>query len=166
MGKQKISAESIERNKMNNLGSVDEILDFAMEREQEASDFYVEMAQKVKGDSMRRTFLTFSREELGHKAKLQAIKDNKALMGGERKVLDLKLADYLVDVQPAADLEYADALILAMKREKASYRLYTDLAATTDNPELEATLLGLAQEEAKHKLRFEVEYDEHVMTEN
>jgi len=31
---------------------------------------------------------------------------------------------------------------------------------------LKATLLVLAQEEAKHKLRFEIEYDEHYLTEN
>jgi hypothetical protein len=27
-------------------------------------------------------------------------------------------------------------------------------------------LLGLAQEEAKHKLRFEIEYDDQILTEN
>jgi rubrerythrin len=151
---------------MDKLGSVDEILDFAMEREQEAADFYSQMADKMKNAAMKKTFTTFAKEELGHKAKLRAIKDNKSLMGGEKKVLDLKLSDYLVDVDPTGDLEYADALILAMKREKASFRLYNDLAATTSDPDLEATLLGLAQEEAKHKMRFEVEYDEHVMTEN
>ena len=53
-----------------------------------------------------------------------------------------------------------------MKDEKASFRMYTQLAAGTDNPELRTTLLRLAQEEAKHKLRFEIEYDDYVMMED
>jgi len=151
---------------MTKLGSVDEILDFAIGEEEQAAAFYTELAGKMSNASLRATFETFAREEQGHKAKLLAIKQNKALMGGEKQILDLKLSDYLVDVEPSADLEYADALILAMKKEKAAFKLYSDLAATTDNAELKATLLGLAQEEAKHKLRFEVEYDDNVMTEN
>ncbi|UCE61993.1 MAG: hypothetical protein JSU63_09735, partial [Phycisphaerales bacterium] len=74
-------------------------------------------------------------------------------------VLDLKVGDYLEDATPSADISYRDALILAMKAEKAAFRLYSDLASTTDDANLRAVLLGLAQEEAKHKLRFELEYD-------
>ena len=32
--------------------------------------------------------------------------------------------------------------------------------------DLKQTFLGLAQEEAKHKLRFEVEYDDVILAEN
>jgi rubrerythrin len=44
--------------------------------------------------------------------------------------------------------------------------MYTDLAATVDDESLRETFLALAQEEAKHKLRFEVEYDDVIMQEN
>ncbi len=44
---------------------------------------------------------------------------------------------------------------MTLPGEKAAFRLYTDLAAKTDDPELQKLLLDLAQEEAKHKLRFE-----------
>ena len=71
-----------------------------------------------------------------------------------------------MDVQADQDLDFQGALILAMKREKAAFRLYTDLAAQTDDTDLAATFAGLAQEEAKHKLRFEVEYDEEILKEN
>lgn len=151
---------------MTKLSSVDEILDFAIENEQEAADFYNDLASRMSRPQMQSVFLGFAEEELGHKAKLQAIKANKALMGGEKKVLDLKLSDYLVDVGPTDGMDYADALVVAMKKEKAAFKLYSDLAATTQDAALRETLLGLAQEEAKHKLRFELEYDEHVMKEN
>jgi rubrerythrin len=82
------------------------------------------------------------------------------------KVMDLKIADYVMDVEPSSDLDYQDALIVAMKEEKAAFRLYSDLAAATDDEGLRATLLALAQEEAKHKLRFEIEYDDHILSGN
>jgi rubrerythrin len=53
-----------------------------------------------------------------------------------------------------------------MKKEKEAFRLYTTLADFTDDPILKDTFHGLAQEEAKHKLRFEVEYDDNILTEN
>jgi rubrerythrin len=57
-------------------------------------------------------------------------------------------------------MDYQDALIVAMKKEKAAFRLYMDLADFTGDEGLKALLVMMAQEEAKHKLRFEVEYDE------
>jgi len=151
---------------MSKLDSVDSILDFAIDKEQEASDFYTGLAARMDRPAMKDVFLGFAKEEQGHKAKLRAIRADKTLMGGEQRVLDLKLSDYLVAVEPTGKMEYADALVVAMKLEKAAFRLYSDLAATTDDADLKATLLALAQEEAKHKLRFEVEYDEYEMTEN
>lgn len=117
---------------------------------------------------MREVFERFAKEELKHKARLEAVKQGKLLVSAEQKVQNLKIADYLVKVEPQPDetLDYQKTLIIAMQREKASFKLYTDLAAITDNAELQETLLALAQEEAKHKLRFEIEYDEHILTEN
>jgi len=151
---------------MKEFGSVDEIMDFAVAREEEAAQFYADLAGRAERAWMRQVFEGFAREELGHKAKLLTIKEEKLLMPAADKVMDLKIADYLVEAEPAADMNYQDALVLAMKREKASFKLYTDLAATTDDANLRATLLALAQEEARHKLRFELEYDDYVLKED
>ena len=146
--------------------SVDDILGFAMAREKESAEFYAELAGWVEKPSVRKLFEGFAREERGHQAKLRALKEGKRLLPPKEKVQDLRLGDYLVDEEPGKKLDYQDALILAMKKEKASFRLYNDLAATTADENLRATLLSLAQEEAKHKLRLEVEYDEHFLTED
>jgi rubrerythrin len=53
-----------------------------------------------------------------------------------------------------------------MKKEKATYKLYNDLIQMTDDENLKETLRCLAQEEAKHKLRLEIEYDEFFLTES
>ncbi|MEW5994541.1 MAG: ferritin family protein, partial [Candidatus Zixiibacteriota bacterium] len=82
------------------------------------------------------------------------------------RVQDLKIGDNLVDIDLSGDLGYQEALILAMKTEKAAFRLYNDLATATDDANLKQMFLSLAQEEAKHKLRFEIEYDDHILREN
>jgi rubrerythrin len=146
--------------------NLEEILDFAIAGEQEAHDFYLDLAKKVERPGMEGLFTQFAREELGHKAKLENIKKGARSFAPAKKVMDLKIGDYLVDVDPTATLTYQNALILAMKRERAAFRLYTDLAAHSEDPEVKQIFEGLAQEEAKHKLRFEVEYDDMILTEN
>ena len=71
-----------------------------------------------------------------------------------------------MDVDPNEEIDYQKALILAMKREKSSYKMYLDLANSVDDDELKETFMALAQEEARHKLRFEVEYDDYILSEN
>ncbi len=148
------------------MNSVDEILDFAIGREQAAHDFYMDLAKKMEHRGMKDIFVQFAGEELGHKAKLTAIKDGKRLLPHKDKVLNLKIAEYVVDVDPNEELDYQKALILAMKREKSSYKMYLDLSNSVDDEDLQQTFLALAQEEARHKLRFEVEYDDVILAEN
>jgi len=89
------------------------------------------------------------------------------MLSSQQKVADLKIGDYLVAVEPIeGELDYQKALIIAMKKEKAAFRLYTDLAGKVDDRGIRDLLLGLAQEEAKHKLRFEIEYDDMILAEN
>jgi rubrerythrin len=145
--------------------SVEEVLDFAIRNEEEARDFYNDLAEKVNNETMRTIFQGFAHEEEGHKAKLLKIKASGTLGASSKKVLDLKIGDYLVDVEAEPDISYQDALIVAMKKEKAAFKLYMDLAQSTDDPELNSLMLALAQEEAKHKLRFEIEYDDNFMKE-
>ncbi len=151
---------------MKTFNSVDEILDFAMKSEQEAVDFYTVLADKMQNEEMKAVFLQFAQEEVGHKARLQKIKDEKIFDMEIEKVNDLKISDYVVTTRPSDDMEYSDALVLAMKREKAAFKLYSKLAERTDHPELKKIFQALAVEESKHKLRFELEYDDYVMREN
>lgn len=146
--------------------SPDEILDFAMQSEQEAVEFYTALANRMKNPQMREVFLEFAKEEVGHKARLQRMKEEKFFTMESHQINDLKIADYVVSTSGSSELDYADALILAMKKEKAAYKLYHTLAERALNAELKKIFQALAMEESKHKLRFEIEYDEYVMREN
>jgi rubrerythrin len=147
------------------LDSVDKILDFAIRNEEAAARFYTNLANKTGHEHMKAVFLDFAEEEKGHKAKLLAIKEGKQMLPAEGQILDLKLGDHLEEIDSFDEFDYQKALILAMKAEKAAFRVYSDLASATDDAALRETLLGLAQEEAKHKLRFEIEYDDNVLKE-
>jgi len=125
------------RRIMDEFNSIEEILDFAIAGETEASQFYTELAGQM---------------------------DNIQPKAGE--AADLKIADYMVDIEPSPNMDYQSAIILAMKKEKAAFKLYTTLASKMQDPELRNMFLSLAQDEAKHKLRFEIEYDDEIMKEN
>ncbi len=150
---------------MQTFRSVDEVLDFAISREEESYAFYSDLAKKVTKPGMSDLFSQFADEERGHKQKLLGVKSGKSLVPSQKKITDLKMAEYLVDEKPGANMGYQEALILAMKKEKAAFRLYTDLAASAPDAGLKSTFLALAQEEAKHKLRFEIEYDDEILAE-
>lgn len=152
---------------MSNFSSVDEILDFAIKDEQRAANLYADLAKRSRSKEMQKTFEQFSKEELGHKKKLQKIKAGGRIVVSDTQIQDLKIGDYLVEVSTSRDdLSYQEALIIAMKEEKAAFKLYSDLAARTDDATVREVLLMLAQEEAKHKLRFEIEYDDQVLKEH
>jgi desulfoferrodoxin-like iron-binding protein len=146
--------------------SVEEILDFAVEKEEEAYRFYTEWAKKLDKSQAREHFEDFAREELTHKDKLLQVKQGRTLRPSPEKIADLKIADYLADVAPTPQMNYQRALIIAMQREKASFNLYNHLAGIADDEGLRSTFLALAQEEAKHKLGLETIYDEVILSEN
>ncbi len=151
---------------MKDFQSIDDILDFAIENEQTAVDFYNNLANNSRNEEMKQVFTQFAKEEMGHKAKLLKVKTEGTFIVRNESVLDLKMSDYLVDIEPKPNMSYEDALVLAMKREKSAFKLYTRLSEKVENTELKNIFQSLALEESKHKLRFELEYDDYVMREN
>ena len=151
---------------MKEFKNITELLDFAIGEEQAAVDFYLQLAAQSKSQETKKIFHEFAEEEMRHKANLTKIKENGTLRLSDEKVRDLKITEYLVDVKPAPNMGYQEALILAMKKEKAAFRMYTMLAGQADDPEVKQLLQSLAIEESRHKLRFEIEYDDVMLKEN
>jgi rubrerythrin len=151
---------------MSELNTIKSILDFAIKQEQEAVDFYTVLAEKSSSKFMQQVFLQFAKEEIGHKARLTRIRDEQIFDWKDSAVADLKLADYMTSVEASPNMDYQDALIVAMNKEKNAYNLYLKLAERAPNQELNTVFLSLANEESKHKLRFEREYDDFVLRDN
>ena len=148
------------------MNTVDEILDYAIDQEQQAADFYANLAERAEKAGMKVLLLEFAEEEKRHKQRLLAIKTGDRELTPEQEVLDLKISDYLVEVDASDDISYQDALIVAMKKERAAFDLYSDMADKVPESNLKQVFVGLAREEAKHKLFFESEYDERVLMDN
>ncbi len=146
--------------------SVDEVLDFAIREEEEAYEFYKAWTDKLSLPGSQKVFDELAKEELKHKALLLDVKKGKKFQPKSEKITDLKIAETVSDVSASPDSDYQDALIISMKKEKDAFMLYSDLAALTGDDEIQALFRTLAQEEAKHKMKLEILYDEDVLKEN
>jgi rubrerythrin len=151
---------------MKEFKTLEDILDFAIASEQEAVEFYTSLAKQSSNSAMKEVFEQFAREETGHKARLIAIKATGDIILQNIPVMDLKIGDYLVEVEAKPDISYQEALIVAMKKEKSAFKLYSELSERANSAEYKNLFKSLAVEEAKHKLRFEIEYDDYMMKEN
>jgi rubrerythrin len=148
------------------MNTVDEVLDYAIDQEQQAADFYASVAARAEKAGMKKLLLEFAEEEKRHKERLLAVRTGERKLTPEKEVLDLKVSDYLVEVDAVDNISFQDALIVAMKRERAAFKLYSDMAEKVPDSNLKQVFVGLAKEEAKHKLFFETEYEEHVLMHN
>ena len=145
---------------------VEDVLDFAIGKEQEAHDLYARVADMVRRPGLRQTFLELAEMELGHRRRLEGIKASG--LGGfpDDTVENLKISDVLVDVEPEPDMTYQEALLFAMKAEQRAHDLYIGLAGVGHGPGLKETFKVLAKEELRHKLFFETEYDDVILEGN
>ncbi len=146
---------------MGNLDSIEEILEYAISREVEAYYFCLALAGRVDTPRMRQVFEDMAAEELEHKAKLELemIKMGKTLPARQMPS-GRPESDYIMsDSDAPLDMDYADMLLLGMEKEEAAFRLYVNLIPSVHDEESREVLLALAQEEVRHKLRFETEYD-------
>jgi rubrerythrin len=144
----------------------DDIIDFAVQREQEAVAFYKELQRIASFAPHKQLLKEFEGMERGHIKILEKIRAGGLKAVRVPAVADLRLADYLVAGAAAPDMSFQDILVFAMKKEEKAHALYTRLAEQSDDPAMETVFLKLASEEAKHKLHFETIYDDEVFTEN
>ncbi len=148
------------------MNTVDEILNYAIDQEQQAANFYATFAARAEKPGMKKMLLEFAEEEKRHKERLLAVRTGEHKLTPEKEILDLKVSDYLVEVDATDNISYQDALIVAMKREHAALKFYSDMAEKITDTNLKQVFAGLAKEEAKHKLFFETEYEERVLMHN
>ena len=145
---------------MSRVNSNEEILEFAIAREVEAYHFYLALAGRVDNRGTRRVFEELANEELEHKRKLEL----EIMKLGKTVLTEVQPGrpsnDYiLADETAVLDVDYKDMLLLAMEKEDAAFRIYVNMVGTVEDEQSREVLLTIAQEEVRHKLRFEAEYD-------
>lgn len=145
---------------MGNLETIEQVLDFAIEREHDACVFYQAWADRVVNPTVNKILFQLAGQERQHKEKLTAIREGNTVLRFKDDLFPkLHLLDFVDEASLGPDLNLEDALALAMQREKVSYRLYLALAAGAEAEALVNVFVSLAHQEANHRVRLEIEYD-------
>ncbi len=135
-----------------------EILEFAIMREIDAYRFFTALSRRVQDPDIRVVFQILAREELEHKQKLEL----EIMKTGHVVQKDLEQLDEIdtsdIDELLPDDMTYPELLQLGIRKEDASYRTYVNLLTQVSNEASRELLMGLAEEEIRHKQRFQEEY--------
>jgi rubrerythrin len=145
--------------------TLDDVIKFAVQREETAYRLYQSAAQKATSISSRKMFEELAHEEAAHKVSFERLDLGVLENHTFSKEVDMKLAEYMVDIPFREDLTYAEILHYAMKTEEYAYKLYLTAAENTPDLKVKKMLLLLADVEKGHKQRIEDIYDERVLTE-
>jgi rubrerythrin len=140
------------------------IIDFAIEKEKEAAEFYETTSHEESMSGKQEMLLEFAQQERHHKDLLEKFLtegiDAKLREYKFKWITDIRRSDYVDDITYHKGMAYNEMLMLAMKREEKALKLYNELLAKTDHADAKKLFKMLCQEEAKHKLALETLYDD------
>jgi len=140
--------------------TVSEVIDKAIQREEEAYIFYMELYDQIDDKSAKDTLEWVAGEEKKHKAFLVDYREGKYGSKTLRMsdVVHYKIAEYQEDPEIAKDMKREDVFLVASHRESRSYQFYSELAEIHPRGEVRDMLDRMANEELKHKEKMEYLY--------
>ncbi len=143
--------------------SMEDVIAFAIDREQKAHDFYLQCMEKAKKPGIKDFFREMADEEARHRdlLKEQDVSDEPAFQTSG--VEDLKLSDFMVDVRFTPDISYQQALAMAMKKEEKAHAFYEAWKARCKSEKTSGIFEFLAGEELRHKRKIEEIYDTDIL---
>jgi len=145
------------------LSNFDQVIQFAIAREEDAIEGYGKMAEMAKTPGLQKFCLELQEEEKNHKKLLQDVSGEKIESLKIKKVTDLKISDYLIEEPLSAEMTFQDLLIFAAKKEQRAVDLYSIMKEKVETEELKKLFEFLIQQEKSHKLKLEEEYEKHVL---
>jgi rubrerythrin len=138
-----------------------ELWDSAIYREIAAQALYIEAQHGTDDPAAKAMLAELAAEELKHAVVLREMKEG----GGGLKdwnsanLVDLKLSEYFSGPDTIEGAGLQEVLIFAMKREQQSVIFYTQMMGALRHVEAKTLCWRLAQEELKHKMKLELEYE-------
>jgi rubrerythrin len=145
--------------------TLQDILTFAIRREHDARELYLMFRDRVKDAGAKTLLEDLANQELGHKNLLENVLKGGMIerIGGEKKVADLHISDYIIAEDIDSDSSPQDVILFAIKKEQETYNIYHILQGNYEKSELGELFSRLAKEELNHKETLEREYEEHFM---
>jgi len=145
---------------MSEIGSIGEVLELAIIRELQAADFYMTLQTRAVDPALQSVLEQLANAELEHKARLELEMMKEGIVAKTvDNFVDFGLPDYSQDLDLAPDGSVADALVVGMEKERRAFRFYVDFAGIVREEELHGMLVELAEEEARHLIWLEMEYN-------
>ena len=134
------------------------IMDRAIESEMEAARFYSNVAEKTTNSYLKEMFITFSKEEQKHRRILEGFRNKPSSAISFAKVPDFGVSETIPEPVLSIDMQPADAIALAMKKEEEAMRQYSQLAAACEDAGQKNIFLELAAMEREHKAKMEAAF--------
>lgn len=149
-----------------NFSDFDSVIQFALEREEEAIKAYKQLLSKATLPGLKEILEELQAEEKKHKELLEEL-SRKGLPPAEVPLVeDMKISDYVLEGTLGEEMSFQDVLIFAAKKEQKAVELYRDLAQRVSSWEAKKLFEWLVSQEKAHKLRLESEYEKHLLQED
>lgn len=139
-----------------------EIIQFAIVKEIGAAHFYTQAAEKAKNPDTEKLLLQFAREEEGHQTMLETLTIEKIDQATIEKSPPVRTSDNTGEMEYRPEMSYAEIVKMAITMEEQAFKLYDYLRETADDDDLKTIFTFMANEEAKHKARFEKLHTEEI----
>jgi len=143
-----------------------EIIEYAIEKENEAIDFYTELKMNEKLPNVIKVLDDIINMEKGHINRLNMLRTSGPVSVEKIEMRSMNLSDYYKEQLSYENLDYISLLRIAMKREDQAKKLYLDLANYTTDTDIRNLFLLLSSEEDQHKALFEEIYQDYVLVNN
>jgi rubrerythrin len=134
------------------------ILDRAIDSEIEAARFYAGVAEMTSNEFLKEMFTTFSREEEKHRRILEGFRNDPTAVISFKKTSDFGVSETVPEPALSPDMQPAEAIALAMKKEESAMRQYTQLAEACKDANQRQVFLELASMERDHKAKMEAAF--------
>ncbi|MFC1825945.1 ferritin family protein [Thermodesulfobacteriota bacterium] len=137
-----------------------EVLDKAIQREEEAYQFYMDILDHIEDKSVKEAIEWVAGEEKKHKDFLVNYREGRYGSDSLRMsdVVHYNIAEHQEEPEIAKDMRREDVFLVASHRELKSYNFYTELAELHPRGDTREMLIRIANEELKHKEKMEYLY--------
>ena len=138
-----------------NLSEYKDIIKQAIANEVEARKFYENAANTLSDPHLKKLFASLAEEEKKHRDILTKIYTSNSVDRYFSEIRDYKVAETVDEPELSMDMKPVDAFALAMKKEEAAMKQYTEMAGLCDDDGKRQVFLDLAAMERDHKLKME-----------
>jgi rubrerythrin len=150
------------------LNEITELLNIAMDREIVSQAFYIAGQKKTQDPGGIELMKELSYQELKHCELIKRFKENypNTKEWYSKKLPDLMISEYLVDINLSESAGLQDIITIAMKREQYSIEFYSRMKKLAKGQAARQLCELLAKEEFNHKVKLEKYYEDFFLKEN